>query len=161
MTKIVALLAVTVALIGALWWYSEHRYAAGVAAGRAAVQVQWDADRQAIEAVADKQNAKNAADLAAALAHNQEVQQTYEANLSAAYAAADNLTLRLRNACARAATGGGVVPTPADRSGSTATGAPSGDAELARLFKLAVVEALDNDDQLDALTEELTPQVKP
>lgn len=94
----------------------------GVARGRAQVEAQWDADKAAIAALEKKQAEQVAAQNAATAAHNAEVINDLQTQLSAASSGSAGLAARLRSAALSAAARSCTVPEPP--GGPGAPGAP-------------------------------------
>jgi hypothetical protein len=159
--KLIAILLGVIALIVGVVYEYHAIYNDGMSAGKAEVMTAWDKDKAEIATLAAEQAAKNASDEAAALIHDQEVHDDYEAQLSTANARADELTQRLRLAftAARAAADSGPVQKGPNGSSSVPQSQPISVERLTQLFTAAAAECLANDDALDALYSDLSPQL--
>lgn len=146
---VLAVLVVGVGLI-------HHR---GVVAGRAEVQTRFDsyvARSDAIAAKAEK-DARDKEDKAKVL--NEKTISDYKLQLASSDAYGQSLSRKLRLAIAKA--GGGGVPQGPDQPGAAGPSPQGGLAEIADAVGRTASECRDNDDQLDALIKEISPQVTP
>ena len=157
--RIVGILAglALVAWLGA--WGYHWVYHQGLAAGRAEIQVQWDADKVAIAATAAKQVAENAAAAAAAAKTNQETIDAYKAQLAALSVAADSYAGKLRLAEARGAACGSALSQAVSGPGATPAAAPGGQGALELAVGARLAECDANESQLRSLIREVEPQL--
>jgi hypothetical protein len=152
------------ALVAAGFFGVRAIYGAGHTAGKAEVQVTFDKFKADVAKAANDQALQNAADAAAATKLDREKHDEYEAQIAAARADVGVYAERLRNALARLAAGSGAsAPAPSGQGLAPASG-PSSDDRLGQLSQLIAAERAEciaNDDRLDALVAEVTPQVAP
>jgi len=155
------LAAVVLAVLGGLTaWGSHVRYAAGEADGSARIQALWDADKAAIDVLADTARVEAIAAEAAALARNQGVIHDLQTKLDASNGAGLAMAQRLRNALtAGAAAGRRAVPQAPGGPVVAPAGGTLVDDPLTVAAGDAFAECARNADRLDALIAEVGPQL--
>jgi hypothetical protein len=146
------------ALIAGGYWAYNHAYDSGVKDGKATVQIAWDADKEAIQKTAAAAVAQATKERDDALQSNEVIESDYQTKLLSANASASDFASRLRNAYASLATNRGAVPKSGGGQASPQASGSSGDDRLTGLLANAAAECLQNDDQLDALAAEVSPQ---
>jgi hypothetical protein len=156
--KLLAFLALACALIGSVWWYGEHKYSQGHAAGAAEIQSQWDTDKLAIQKVADAAIAEATKDKEEALSNNSGVINDLTQQLDSARGLNTQLADRLRAYQATRPAAGGV-PESRGRPGIVAAPAAPGVGELNVALGDALDECYANYAKYSALIKELTPQL--
>jgi hypothetical protein len=162
MTTEVKMIAIGVGVILlALAGYLGYRsaYDSGLMAGKAEVQTLWDADKAAIQRVADAAIAQATKERDDALTANEVAQNGYQTQLSAANASAADFAKRLRYTEALIATRSSAVPKAGSGQQPTATSTQSGDVSLTNALGAALAECSANVAQLDALIIEIKPQL--
>jgi hypothetical protein len=125
--KIIAALGLLIAILGGLWWYGEHRYNLGLAAGKAEIQTAWDVDKANIQKVTDAAIAQANAQKDAALQANEVIANGYAAKLSAAQSSVSTLASQLRDTRTRLAAHQRSLPQAPNNPGAptgTATSSP-------------------------------------
>jgi hypothetical protein len=157
--KVIAALVLAALLIGGGWWLFHSAYAAGQTAGKAETQALWDQDKVAIAKVTAIALAEQTKKTEDALDANQVIHDQYQIQLATVTAAAQSLAERLRHAAAHPAAGGGTVPSASSGQGSHSAGAASSLDAFDDDIAAALTECQSNDDRLDALIAEITPQV--
>jgi hypothetical protein len=155
--KVIIWVIVAVALVGFGFYEYRTVYNSGKQAGMEQIQDLWDKDKIAVQVVTDKAIADATAQRDMALKANEVIHDDYETKLSAAAASANLFAQRLRDAY-RAADRG-AVPKGGSGQGSTAPSQPSGNDRLTGLLSAAAAECLTNDDTLDALVGQISPQL--
>lgn len=158
--RLIALLVGIIVFLGAIFFGMRAVYDAGDKAGSTKIQLQWDADRAAIQKLSDAAIANATKERDAALHANEVAQNGYQAQLSAANASAADFARRLRDAEARIAAGGGGVSQGSDRRESPDPSATASDVRLTNALGNALAECSANTAQLDALIVELKPQLE-
>lgn len=134
--------------------YLHHK---GVVSGRMQVQTKFDSYVHNADALAAKQAVENAAKLAAVKENNDEQISHYKLQLADSTAFGQSVSRQLRNALAKAGSGG--MPQGSDKPGVAGSGPQIGVAEIADAVGRTASECRDNADQLDALINEISPQV--
>lgn len=157
--KLIVALAVAIGVLGSLWYYGHAEHASGFTEGAASVQVQWDADKEAIQKTADEAVVKATKDRDDALQANEVLHNDYQVQLSSARALNGQLAQRLRDAQNRVPTGSGSVPKAGSGQGSTATGGASTVGSLDDAIAATLTECANNRAQLDTLIAELRFQL--
>jgi type II secretory pathway component GspD/PulD (secretin) len=150
-----------IALIGVML-VSDRLYKAGVGAGRAEIQVQWDKDKAAIQKTADAALAAATKEKEDALETNRVIHDQYEAQLANTSANAADVLKRLRSAEGILAASRGDLSKTNSGQGSSATGSTGSADQLGTLVGLTAdlhSDCTKNADQLDALIKELKPQL--
>lgn len=147
------------ALVGGAFYGVHTIHASGEAQGIAETTVKWDADKAAIQAIADAAIAKATKARDDALSANEVTIDAYETKLLTANAGASQLAERLRNAYAHTAASGSSVPQTGGGSGAPGASGQASDDRLTQLLASAAAECAKNDDRLDALVTELKPQL--
>jgi chromosome segregation ATPase len=145
----------------ALAGYFGYRsaYDSGQTAGKAETQILWDADRIAIQKVADDAIAENTKEKEAALAANEGITNDLQNQLSSIRDLSGNLAMRLRDAESRAAASAGSLSQANDKL-RTASGALNASLEQ---INGAVADTINecgaNNAKYTALVKELRPQL--
>ncbi len=158
--KLALILGLIVGLIAAGWGGYNHAFDAGKAAGGAAVQTAWDADKAAIQKTTDEAIAKATSERDATLQANEGIVNDYNAQLSVVRGNAAALAQRLRDYQNRPAAASGSVPKAGDHS-NTASASAIAAQEAGIYERLADYDAACQADaaQLNALIAQLKPQL--
>jgi hypothetical protein len=160
--KLIGAAVLVLAIVAGVFFGCRALYSSGRSSGIAEKQIELDTFKADVAKAASDQAAKNAADEAVAAQHNRETHDAYDAQLAAARADAAQFAQRMYNALARLAAGGGpAAPVPGGQGPAPASGPQSdgGARQLSQLVSAARTECLANDDRLDTLVAEVTPQV--
>lgn len=147
--------AIWAVVVGGVLVYTHH---AGVTSGKAEVQAKFDKYAEAVDALASKKAAEATAKEQAAEVANAKTVEQYQAEITKSSLYGADLALRLRRALAQ------VRSHPVPQSPDQPVAAePSPEASrsdaIANAVGDAAAECRRNADQLDALIQELTPQL--
>jgi len=158
--KLLPYLAGLILLIGA-YGYGHHN---GKASSEAAWQARWDARNISEAKAAAAATAANQAALNEAQRHNDDILAKLNDRTAevAAVARDRDLARRLLRAANAAGAPGGAVPEAGHQPGIAAPGGSGGDAGAGPLLGLvadALTECRVNADRLDALQDEIRPQL--
>jgi hypothetical protein len=145
--------------LGGFFGYGHARYAAGHKDGANAIQVAWDADKEAIQRMADAAIAQATKDKEAAQEANGVIRDEYETQLFTAHANAQSLAQRLSDAEKRATAGSGSLPKTGSGPSAPAAGPSPSNEILTGLLANVFDECSANASQLDALIAEIKPQL--
>lgn len=157
--KIIAIPVALLILLAAGWFGFKYAYSKGDAAGSNRVQIEWDKDKAAIQAVAAASILTAFKQRDEAIQSNQVIHDQYEAELLAAHTSAHTLAERLRQYETRAAAGSGAVqqtgrgPGPSQGPATPSMGQLD-DATGAALAECAAVRA-----GYKALIAQIKPQL--
>lgn len=153
-----AKVALFLLLLAGGYWAYDHAYDSGMKAGEATIQTAWDADKEAIQKTADAAVAQATKERDDALQSNEVIESDYQTKLLSANASASDFASRLRNAYASLAARRSAVPKSSGGQAAPQASGSSSDERLTSLLANAAAECLQNDDQLDALAAEVSPQ---
>jgi hypothetical protein len=151
-----------VAIVSLGWWGGWHFGSGRWQAKYERLQAEnWEgqakAERVARTALQDQLEAQNET-----LAHNAQVMNELDQKRAAIDADRDRISAQLRRVLAQAARScpsGGAVPETDHRPGAPQTGGDEGAERLARLAGAAIAECRGNNARLDAVVEQITPQL--
>lgn len=157
--KLIASLVAVIGILSGLWYYGHAQHTAGFKEGAASIQVQWDADKEAIQKAADEAVAKATKDRDDALQANEVLQNDYQVQISSARALNGELAQRLRDAQNRVPAGSGSVPKAGSGQGSTPTSGTPTMGQIDDAIAATLTECANNRAQLNALISEIKPQL--
>jgi hypothetical protein len=151
------------AIVGLGWWggwhfgssYWKTRYAAEIAQAWQAKARGEEAARQALE--------RQLATSQATIIRNSEALHEYRAKLDIIDTERDRIGAQLRRVLAtapRSCPPGDSMPPATDRSGVDASSGDDGNGRLPELASAVVAECRRNNARLDAIVEQLTPQLR-
>ena len=158
-TKIIAYLVALIALVGGVWWLTQHSYTKGYKAGSAEIQTQWDQDKAAIQKTADAAIAAATKERDDALAANEGISSDLQTQLSSARALNGQLANSLRQYQARAAASSGAVPKAGSGQGATTTPSTPSLGQLDAATGAALTECYSDRLEYEALIKEIIAQL--
>ena len=157
--KLIITLAAAIGILSGLWYYGHAEHASGYKEGAASIQTQWDADKKAIQRLADEAVLKATKDRDDAIQANEVLHNDYQTQLSTARTLNSQLAQRLRNAQNRVPTGSGSVPKTGSGQGSTSTSSAPTMGQIDDAIAATLTECANNRAQLTALIGEIQPQL--
>src|SRR5208282_2576891 len=157
--KLIAILVALLLLVGGIWYLTEQAHATGYKAGSAAIQVQWDQDKAAIQKTADAAIATATKERDDALAANEGISSDLQTQLSSARALNGQLANSLRQYQARAAASSGAVPKAGSGQGATTTPSTPSLGQLDAATGAALTECYSDRLEYEALIKEIIAQL--